>query len=120
MDTRTGQLGGFDEVQRGAAQADQIDAAMKELRSTLPPKDFSGSLPRPEGQSRETAARLGYRQLSDLETAQVLAVRKLGEHAKAVLDSCEHADPRWKAIATTRLQEGLMALTRAVTKPEFF
>lgn len=30
------------------------------------------------------------------------------------------ADPRWAAIAKTHFQEGLMALTRAITKPDTF
>lgn len=29
-------------------------------------------------------------------------------------------DPRWTAIAQTHLQQGLMALTRAVARPSFF
>ena len=29
-------------------------------------------------------------------------------------------DPRWTAIAQTHLQQGLMALTRAVARPAFF
>jgi hypothetical protein len=29
-------------------------------------------------------------------------------------------DQRWISIGATHLQEGLMALTRGVTKPEFF
>ena len=35
-------------------------------------------------------------------------------------DGSEKADPRWVAIAKANLQQGLMALTRAVAKPEFF
>ena len=37
-----------------------------------------------------------------------------------LLKGRESVDQRWVAIGTTHLQEGLMALTRAVAKPTFF
>jgi hypothetical protein len=34
-------------------------------------------------------------------------------------DQSQH-DQRWLAIGATQLQQGFMALTRAIAKPEFF
>jgi hypothetical protein len=40
---------------------------------------------------------------------------------KEELDRIEKCEPaRWALIACTHLQEGLMALTRAVAQPTFF
>lgn len=65
----------------------------------------------------------GYRELSQEEIDLMNEVKehgvKLGELVERMrdLDSC---DARWVAIGKTHLQEGLMALTRSVAKPDFF
>ena len=77
----------------------------------------------------------GYRELSQEEIDLVNEIKDLGPECRAMVDkivfkaslSQEDTDPeefreamRWAAIARTHFQEGLMALTRAVTRPEFF
>jgi hypothetical protein len=67
----------------------------------------------------------GYRELSATEIARMNEIKalgaKLGELVEALeVEGSASADPRWVAIAKTQLQQGLMALTRAVAKPEFF
>lgn len=65
----------------------------------------------------------GYSELSQEEIDLMNEVKehgaKLGELVERMrgLDSC---DARWVAIGKTRLQEGLMALTRSVAKPDSF
>jgi len=39
---------------------------------------------------------------------------------KPAMSDLIQVDQRWVSIGATHLQEGLMALTRAVAKPEFF
>ena len=77
---------------------------------------------------------IGYRPLSDEEVALVNKIKAAGEPLKDLIGEVitkqaeitkEYGTPdaeayRWAAIARTHLQEGLMALTRAVTKPETF
>ena len=38
----------------------------------------------------------------------------------ALIQSMPDMDARWAAIAKTNLQQGFMALTRSVAKPDFF
>jgi len=45
------------------------------------------------------------------QTLEIL-IKRIGESG--------YAEGRWLAIGATDLQKGLMALTRAVAKPEFF
>ena len=65
-------------------------------------------------------------------------IKTKGNELQALIDKCRGADvaegkngdrehdevldeaSRWRAIAKTHLQEGLMALTRSVAKPQFF
>ena len=78
----------------------------------------------------------GYRELSQEEIDLMNEVKEkcveVGELIKRI-EAINHSmhvggDPepfdseasRWSAIAKTRLQQGLMALTRAVAKPEYF
>lgn len=68
----------------------------------------------------------GYRELSQGEIDLMNEVKTkgadLGDMFRA-LESPHQAievDKRWLAIAKTQLQQGFMALTRAVAKPEFF
>lgn len=68
----------------------------------------------------------GYRELNEVEIALMNKIKAKGaELAELVKDLGESegetkADPRWLAIGKTHLQEGLMALTRSIAKPEFF
>jgi hypothetical protein len=63
----------------------------------------------------------GYRELSESDIATMNRVKELG---KAIGDFIEgfpdDTDKRWLAIGRTHMQEGLMAMTRAVAKPDFF
>lgn len=67
----------------------------------------------------------GYRELSqeEIDTMNVIKVKaeeigKLIEWLENDVDS--GVDPRWIAIGRTNLQQGFMALTRAVAQPRFF
>ncbi len=63
----------------------------------------------------------GYRELSEDEIAAMNAIKALGPQIEAVIDAMpESSDGRWRSIGTTSLQQGLMALTRAIAKPDFF
>lgn len=76
----------------------------------------------------------GYRELNEDEIVLMNAIKNLGpilqEVIKAVersieADNVNHGSPdaeayRWVSIGKTHLQQGLMALTRAVARPEFF
>ena len=65
----------------------------------------------------------GYRELSESEIHQINQIKEQGKALdKLIIDLQinEGLDKRWMAIGVTRLQEGLMALTRAVAKPDFF
>ncbi len=68
------------------------------------------------------AAPPGYRELTKAEAASVQRVRDLGRACEALLSDInrEGGDGRWASIAKTHMQEGLMAATRAITKPTFF
>lgn len=67
---------------------------------------------------------IGYRQLSDLEIADINEIKVLGEQIEQKLGYLSQPglgyDQRWLAIGRTHLQEGLMALTRAIAKPTTF
>ena len=65
----------------------------------------------------------GYR---ELDQAEIDLMNEVKEHAAKTgelvekmrgLDCC---DARWVAIGKTELQQGFMALVRAVAKPDFF
>jgi hypothetical protein len=65
----------------------------------------------------------GYRQLDENEVYAVNCVKDLGERIYSQilgLNALVDLDPRWVAIAETHLQQGLMALTRSITKPQGF
>lgn len=65
----------------------------------------------------------GYRDLNEAEIAAMNEIKQkgveLGELVAKLRSSPDH-DQRWVSIGATHLQEGLMGLTRAVAKPEFF
>jgi hypothetical protein len=73
-----------------------------------------------ENQHREIK---GYRELNVEEIALMNIIKakgaELGEMI-ALLRADNTLDQRWVSIGATHLQEGLMALTRAVAQPTFF
>lgn len=65
----------------------------------------------------------GYRELNEGEIALMNKIKELGPALEIVvlgLRAIPELDQRWVAIGATHLQEGLMALTRAVARPDFF
>jgi len=73
-----------------------------------------------EGTKSETP---GHFELTEEQLGQVRVVRQLGkacEHAMLLLESSENIDMRWLNIARTQMQQGTMAMVRAITKPAFF
>lgn len=64
----------------------------------------------------------GYRQLTEADAEAINAVKHLGVVTEAIIERLKQqdADPRWVSIGTTHLQQGLMALTRAIAKPTHF
>lgn len=65
----------------------------------------------------------GYRELTTAEIALINEIKTdgiaLGDLVTRLRTRPE-LDQRWVSIGATHLQEGLMALTRAVAKPTFF
>ena len=65
----------------------------------------------------------GYRELNEGEIASMNKVKEMGQdlgEMVAVLRGMSEVDQRWVSIGATELQQGLMALTRAIAKPTFF
>lgn len=66
----------------------------------------------------------GYRELSQAEIDAMNNVKalgvQLGDFVQALRDRADIYDPRWVSIGATELQQGLMALTRAIAKPTTF
>lgn len=65
----------------------------------------------------------GYRELSQSEIDLMNEVKEQGKVLDALITQMTHddeVDRRWLAIGTTNLQLGLMALTRAIAKPNSF
>lgn len=67
----------------------------------------------------------GYRELNEQEIAAINEIKEVAENVECLIESiinrpAADADKRWAAIARTHLQEGFMALTRAVAKPTTF
>ena len=65
----------------------------------------------------------GYRELSQSEIDLMNEVKEQGKVLDALITQMTHndeVDRRWLAIGTTNLQQGLMALTRAIAKPTSF
>ena len=56
--------------------------------------------------------------------AALLAMEKaIEEHKNFIVEKLENlseTDTRWLEIGKTNIQQGLMAVTRAITKPDFF
>ncbi len=71
----------------------------------------------------------GYRELSQEEIELMNEIKEKGIELGKLVESIEifnaqtgnHGiDLRWVSIGKTHLQQGLMALTRSVAKPDFF
>lgn len=74
-----------------------------------------------ENQHRKIA---GYRELNEAEIAAMNEVKQKGADLEQLILKLEETsidiDKRWISIGKTHLQQGLMALTRAIAKPTFF
>ena len=64
----------------------------------------------------------GYRELNKDEIELINKIKSLGPQMDDLIRkiSAEDADKRWVSIGKTHLQQGLMALTRAVARPNIF
>lgn len=65
----------------------------------------------------------GYRELSQTEIDLMNEIKTKGAELGELVEKLRAADgldQRWVSIGATDFQTGLMALTRAVAKPEFF
>ncbi|WP_068086778.1 DUF7681 family protein [Polycladidibacter stylochi] len=65
----------------------------------------------------------GYRELSQAEIDLMNEIKLKGKEIGDLVEKlsvADEIDKRWLAIGETNLQQGLMALTRSVTKPDFF
>jgi hypothetical protein len=64
----------------------------------------------------------GYRELSQDEIDLMNEVKTKGAEFGELLAKIAalDVDKRWLAIGQTQMQQGLMAVTRAITKPDFF
>lgn len=68
----------------------------------------------------------GYRQLTEQELAVVNLIKTHGETTGNLVEEIrllmeEYPDSqRWASIAATHFQQGYMAISRAVTRPETF
>lgn len=65
----------------------------------------------------------GYRELTQEEIDLMNMVKGLAAKCGAeleIVNAAPDTDKRWVAIARTHLQEGFMALTRAIAKPTTF
>ena len=65
----------------------------------------------------------GYRDLSEDEIAAINVLKEFGERAGGVVEELrlvEDIDQRWVEIGITHLQQGFMALIRAIAQPEGF
>jgi len=65
----------------------------------------------------------GYRNLTDEEIGLINLIKSEGEVISLLVDKIRgtsDVDQRWISIGVTQLQQGLMALTRAVARPTNF
>lgn len=72
-----------------------------------------------ENQHRHIA---GYRELSGEEIALMNGIKGLGQQLETLIETLHRPefDQRWVSIGQTHLQQGIMALVRAVGKPTTF
>ncbi|MDH4235627.1 MAG: hypothetical protein OEW25_02725 [Nitrospira sp.] len=65
----------------------------------------------------------GYRELNESEIAAMNEVKVKGAEIGELIEKLRtipDIDQRWLSIGATSIQQGLMALTRAIAKPSFF
>jgi len=65
----------------------------------------------------------GYRELDEAEIAMMNMVKEKGRELGLLVETLratQDIDQRWVSIGATDLQTGLMALTRAIARPDFF
>ena len=65
----------------------------------------------------------GYKELDSATIAKMNTVKALGNELQTVvleLRGDAEVDQRWVSLGQTHLQMGLMFLTRAIAKPDFF
>ena len=65
----------------------------------------------------------GYRDLSQAEIDAMNRVKVAAESIRVLIEDLQQMpdlDKRWVAIGTTNLQQGFMALTRAIAQPTTF
>lgn len=65
----------------------------------------------------------GYRELSQEEIDLMNKIKSIGPQLEELVNDLsflDSTDKRWVNIGATHLQQGLMALTRSVAKPDFF
>lgn len=70
-------------------------------------------------------AQKSHKQLSEFELKVMDDLTAFGNKLGVLVDSIAtdsdlNADPRWLNIGKTQLQQGLMAIKRAVANPDFF
>ena len=72
----------------------------------------------------ETKEIKGAKPLTDGQVNLINQIHKLGLYLATGIEILNHSsceiDQRWLSIGKTDLQKGLMALERAVTKPDWF
>lgn len=66
----------------------------------------------------------GYRELNEREIAAINDIKRAAAEIELLIESLVarpvNTDARWLAIGKTELQQGFMALTRAVAQPTTF
>jgi predicted nuclease with TOPRIM domain len=68
----------------------------------------------------------GYKELDQAQIHLMNKIKEKGAEVGALVDELKNLrvnsalDQRWVSIGATHLQEGFMALTRSVAKPDFF
>lgn len=65
----------------------------------------------------------GYRELNEIDIQLMNVIKNHGVALEQLVNDLRgnhEVDQRWISIGATSLQQGLMALTRAVAKPIFF
>lgn len=65
----------------------------------------------------------GYRELDESEIIHMNRIKEMSNAVGNLVEALrlqKHNDQRWISIGATNLQQGFMALTRAVAKPDLF
>lgn len=65
----------------------------------------------------------GYRPLSEVEISHINAIKEVADRVGQMVEMLAvrgDVDTRWVSIGRTHLQQGFMALTRAVAQPTSF